>query len=409
MSIKITKQLAVKDDIAFGLGQVTQQRNVSGNGVEDVVYDEVNASHVPTSTGDVQADLDDRYTKAESDGKFPPVSNVLTKTNSVVYAPSNDYHPSTKKYVDDTVVSIGAGDMAKSIYDVGATGSVDNAHSLGTKLAADYQAKRGVVTSIDDLFALGYYSGTNVATSPVSGDILIEVVTESSLTMQKIYSAAVSGYYYRLHNGSSWLNWDRMLPDSEVTPGILPIGAITMFSGDLASLPSSWALCNGSNGTPNLVAKFIMGASGQGDLGSEGGTTVSSMPAHTHTATHNHTASSSTIGAHSHTATHDHTATSNSTGSHSHTYTSAVDTVDKLDAGGSSYNVAIDPSLRTTSSAGAHSHTITVATKSMNTGGDGSHAHTITVATKSMSTGSAGSPGDNRPPYYTLAYIQRIA
>lgn len=33
--------------------------------------------------------------------------NVLTKTNTASYTPTNDYHPATKKYVDDNAGSAG--------------------------------------------------------------------------------------------------------------------------------------------------------------------------------------------------------------------------------------------------------------------------------------------------------------
>lgn len=38
-------------------------------------------------------------------------------------------------------------------------------------------------------------------------------------------------------------------------------GMIMMWSGSIASIPSGWVLCNGSNGTPDLRDKFVIGAS----------------------------------------------------------------------------------------------------------------------------------------------------
>lgn len=38
----------------------------------------------------------------------------------------------------------------------------------------------------------------------------------------------------------------------------VPTGAIVMWSGALASIPSGWALCDGNNGTPNLLQKMIV-------------------------------------------------------------------------------------------------------------------------------------------------------
>lgn len=37
-------------------------------------------------------------------------------------------------------------------------------------------------------------------------------------------------------------------------------GMIMLWHGTVATIPSGWALCDGTNGTPNLNSKFIMGA-----------------------------------------------------------------------------------------------------------------------------------------------------
>jgi Phage Tail Collar Domain len=43
--------------------------------------------------------------------------------------------------------------------------------------------------------------------------------------------------------------------------GTCVTGMILMWSGSVNAVPSGWALCNGQNGTPNLVDRFILGAS----------------------------------------------------------------------------------------------------------------------------------------------------
>ncbi len=37
-------------------------------------------------------------------------------------------------------------------------------------------------------------------------------------------------------------------------------GVINAWSGSVVSIPSGWALCDGTNGTPDLTDKFIVGA-----------------------------------------------------------------------------------------------------------------------------------------------------
>ncbi len=67
----------------------------------------------------------------------------------------------------------------------------------------------------------------------------------------------------------------------------VPAGLISMWSGSAAAIPSGWNLCDGTNGTPNLIGKFIKAAS---TAGATGGSTVtgahtlsiSEMPSHDH-------------------------------------------------------------------------------------------------------------------------------
>lgn len=51
--------------------------------------------------------------------------------------------------------------------------------------------------------------------------------------------------------------------------GTIPVGGIIMWSG--SAIPSGWALCDGNNGTPNLTGRFIVGGT-LGNIGITGGT-----------------------------------------------------------------------------------------------------------------------------------------
>ena len=52
--------------------------------------------------------------------------------------------------------------------------------------------------------------------------------------------------------------------------GTIPVGGIIMWSGSYSNIPKGWALCDGNNGTPNLVGKFIKAASST-TIGAKGG------------------------------------------------------------------------------------------------------------------------------------------
>jgi hypothetical protein len=92
---------------------------------------------------------------------------------------------------------------------------------------------------------------------------------------------------------------------------IFVAGMIMMWSGTIATIPSGWYLCNGSNSTPDLRDKFIIGASADSGGAAKtnvtasytqtGGTKDAIVVSHTHTATvtdpgHIHTGRAAILG-----------------------------------------------------------------------------------------------------------------
>jgi hypothetical protein len=146
-----------------------------------------------------------------------------------------------------------------------------------------------------------------------------------------------------------------------------PVGGIIMWSGSVASIPSGWALCNGSNGTPDLRNRFVVGAGSTYAVNATGGSADAIVVSHTHTAT-----STVTDPGHVHTKTDQDIWYEQGQGS------SAVQT------------------LSLQGSSGTRSYS----TASATTG--------ITVSTTNASTGSSGTNA-NLPPYYALAYIMKTA
>ena len=64
----------------------------------------------------------------------------------------------------------------------------------------------------------------------------------------------------------------------------MPVGSIIMFNGKAEEIPSGWAICNGENGTPNLIDRFILGSTYCGGMGGKSQVTlsVSQLPPHKH-------------------------------------------------------------------------------------------------------------------------------
>jgi hypothetical protein len=143
----------------------------------------------------------------------------------------------------------------------------------------------------------------------------------------------------------------------------IPAGGIFLWSGSIGSIPAGYVLCNGSNGTPDLRDRFIVGAGSTYSVDATGGSANSIVVSHTHTAT-----SAVTDPGHTHTTT---ISATNNQGS------------------GPAWLFWGNNSAQ-----GSGTNT----TNSVTTG--------VTVATTVDSAGNSGTNA-NLPPYYALCYIMK--
>jgi hypothetical protein len=60
----------------------------------------------------------------------------------------------------------------------------------------------------------------------------------------------------------------------------LPVGIIAIWHGAIVDIPTGWHLCDGTEDTPDLRDRFILGAGGASAVDATGGSTT-----HTHTGT----------------------------------------------------------------------------------------------------------------------------
>ena len=155
--------------------------------------------------------------------------------------------------------------------------------------------------------------------------------------------------------------------------GAIPIGGIIMWSGKIANIPTNYALCNGSNGTPDLRNKFVIAAHSDQTVGvTTAATTI--------------TGSNTVTGG-------DKDAV---TVTHDHKYAFA-----QGDAGGISNSNNGGSGITNVTSFGGN------LTELEQSGGvDGQNLKGFTADTQEV--GSAGSNA-NLPPYFALAYIMRIS
>lgn len=90
-----------------------------------------------------------------------------------------------------------------------------------------------------------------------------------------------SGYSYKFilttSTGVQIATYDNLygIPTSISSAAAVPTGAILMWSGSIGSIPAGYVLCNGSNGTPDLRDRFVVGAGNTYAVGNTGGFTSS--------------------------------------------------------------------------------------------------------------------------------------
>ena len=134
----------------------------------------------------------------------------------------------------------------------------------------------------------------------------------------------------------------------------IPTGVIMMWSGTIATIPSGFALCDGSNNTPDLRDKFIVGAKQDDGVGAAS------------TAKSNITGSLAATGGST-------SATTSQEGVHE--FTGSEDNSAQVQDASSSYNGIVNKNSRD-----RHQHGI-----------DWRHTHTVPTV----------------PPYYVLAFIMK--
>ena len=184
----------------------------------------------------------------------------------------------------------------------------------------------------------------------------------------------------------------------------VPSGVIVMWSGSISSIPSGWVLCNGSNSTPDLRNKFVVGAWSDGANsawpnlapGHTGGSEDATLVSHSHTI-NNHT----------------HSFSDNFSGTTS--YKSLTGSVRRISEGYNSQGYTTGVFTKTSDG----NNDITGSNSNSPVSGfsmDASHDHTFSGSV----SGNTGNPSNrgtdtqgssandaNLPPYYALAYIMK--
>lgn len=158
-----------------------------------------------------------------------------------------------------------------------------------------------------------------------------------------------------------------------------PRGTVRPHALGMGPIPSGWLLADGTNGTPDLRGRFLVGEGAGYTAGQTGGAnsvslTVSQMPSHSHGAG---TYVTSTDGNHTHQMVKSRLT---STGPHNHARSSSTPSIMSGSTTDGEDSVTTNNGMVT---AGAHNHSV---------GG-------------SSAAAGSGAPHENRPPFYTVVWI----
>eukprot|EP01084_Bolivina_argentea_P076773 139179_1 len=247
-----------------------------------------------------------------------------------------------------------------------------------------------------------------------------------------------------------------------------PEGIIMIWYGSISHIPLGWSLCNGSNGTPDLRDKFVIGSGNLYTLNDTGGTenialTINDIPSHSHNISHVNVATSVHTG-HSHDSgsyslstqnghTHNYNATTSSTGSHNHLCSASTFASGNHNHNNGEYNKLMRirsdccgtesgtdcscggyPDLQScadTITTGNHTHSVSCSTGDTGshihvaagtTGNEGTHTHIMNGSTSNSGIHSHSVSGVTEPvgtgisntinvlnPYYAAYYIMKVS
>jgi microcystin-dependent protein len=229
----------------------------------------------------------------------------------------------------------------------------------------------------------GYANAAAQAKTQVSTTGFYDEVTLGSVTTSgKVSTRTATVNVYGPGDMAARVSLPVYLSSAESASGV-PSGTICIWHGSAATIPTGWALCDGSNGTPDLRSRFVYGAGGDTDTKSSWGTGWNNIVGHW---PYGWTGGSEQeVMSIAEMPSHNHTGTTDYSGAHVHNfYTTAgggpfnrwvIQTA--WDSDGASSNYYIE-------NGGAHSHSLLI------NGAGGNAPHNLL------------------PPFMTLCYIMKL-
>jgi len=331
-------------------------------------------------------------------------------------------------------------------------GDINNINGSMTSQIADIRNELlDMNTAIQSEFVTTYapldspvFIGTPNAPSPPDGDHTLRLATTEFVanTMGALGTATNATLALKANIASPHLTGTPFAPTPAVSTNtpqlattefvhdVVPRGAIIMWYGTVTQIPTGWSLCDGTNSTPDLRGRFIIGAGSSylpGDQGGSATVNLTTTPggAHDHTGqTGSTTLNAAQMPAHSHlfddvwmieadSAGNPVTGNRNLDGSTAPPARNALGETADADYGayvtGGAFDNAgkgntVKPVNDNAYEGGENDNVLwTIRNKTADAGTGSGHRHVITSAPDHTHTLA----GNALPPYYALCYIMK--
>ena len=201
----------------------------------------------------------------------------------------------------------------------------------------------------------------NITGNTTSGNLtIIRNTTSGNLTISGTTTLIGNATAITQANTSS----NNQIATTAFVRNIVPTGIITLWYGLSSSIPDGWYLCDGTNGTPDLRDRFIVGAGNTYSVNQTGGSADATL------VSHSHSFSGNDLGSHTHTMLFHQTSKSNNA----------------------------TPYMLSSPINGENQNGDLTLTSSSTSAG---------TPSGSISTAGSSATNANLPPYYALAYIMK--
>lgn len=216
------------------------------NGTFNVELSGVGTGDAPKTLSEVLSSTEDRYLEVSFDAQNGRPAAVVTPRQKILPVPSAIYAQNVGEARGDFTVR----GMVRFYGDVEIYGSSQDRPDLqfsnGALTASDVTVGGGITATGDGTFSNDL---TVQGDLTVKGNVTLEPAPDGTTfkaekTDFKVKSLEIVG-------GELTVNG--------LNPGV-PVGVISIWSGTADSIPEGWAICDGSNGTPDLTGRFVVGA-----------------------------------------------------------------------------------------------------------------------------------------------------